>query len=99
VVATKATTQVMAHAVKIAFWGLPLSAVLTNPATAQDAHFPPLWALAACVPLSLIGTWAGGLVLDRMTDVGFRQWTKWIVTATGTIYLLRGFFPQYVQFG
>jgi len=99
VVATKATTQVMAHAVKIAFWGLPLIAVLNNPATAEDAHFPPLWALGACVPLSLIGTWLGGLVLDRMTDVSFRQWTKWIVTATGTVYLLRGFFPQYIQFG
>ncbi|HVY87793.1 MAG TPA: TSUP family transporter [Hyphomonadaceae bacterium] len=99
VVATKATTQVLAHAVKIAFWGFPLVAMLNDPARASEAHFPPLWVLGACVPLSLIGTWLGGLVLDRMTDVGFRQWTKWIVTATGTVYLLRGFFPGLIQFG
>jgi hypothetical protein len=25
-----------------------------------------------------------------MTDVSFREWTKWIVTATGAVYLVRG---------
>ncbi|MFT3724897.1 MAG: TSUP family transporter [Hyphomonadaceae bacterium] len=90
VVATKAATQVLAHAVKIAFWGFPLLEVLANPETAADANFPPLWMFAAIVPLSLLGTWAGGKVLDRMTDVSFREWTKWIVTATGLVYLARG---------
>lgn len=90
VVATKAATQVMAHAVKIAFWGFPLLAMLSDPALQADAHFPPLWMFAAVVPLSLLGTWLGGLVLDRMTDANFRTWTKWIVTATGLVYLARG---------
>jgi uncharacterized membrane protein YfcA len=89
VVATKAATQVMAHAVKIGFWGWPLLEML-NSAQAAEAHVPPLWVFAAVVPLSLLGTWAGGKVLDRMTDVSFRQWTKWIVTATGAVYLARG---------
>jgi uncharacterized protein len=89
VVATKAATQVMAHAVKIAFWGWPLIGILASP-EAQDAHFPPLWVFAAVVPLSLAGTWLGGRVLDRMTDVSFREWTKWIVTVTGAVYLARG---------
>jgi uncharacterized membrane protein YfcA len=88
VVATKAATQVMAHGVKIAFWGFPLFALLGTPEGA--ASFPPLWALAAVVPLSLMGTWAGGLVLERMTDANFRTWTKWIVTATGAVYLVQG---------
>jgi len=88
VVATKAATQVMAHGVKIAFWGFPLFALLGTPAGATS--FPPLWALAAVVPLSLLGTWAGGLVLERMTDANFRTWTKWIVTATGAVYLVQG---------
>ncbi len=92
VVATKAATQVMAHAVKIAFWGFPLFDILSNPATQADALFPPIWLFAAVVPLSLLGTWLGGLVLNRMTDANFRQWTKWIVTVTGVVYLVRGAF-------
>lgn len=91
VVATKAATQVMAHAVKIAFWGFPLIGILSNPDTAAQAGFPPLWAFVVIVPLSLLGTWLGGRVLDRMTDANFRTWTKWIVTATGAVYLVQGF--------
>lgn len=90
VVATKAATQVMAHAMKIVFWGFPLAGMLMDPATRAEAHLPPLWAFAAIVPLSLVGTWLGGKVLDRMTDVSFREWTKWIVTFTGAVYLIRG---------
>lgn len=90
VVATKAATQVMAHAVKIGFWGFPLFAILSDPARQADAHFPPMWMFAAVIPLSLLGTWLGGRVLDRMTDANFRTWTKWIVTATGAVYLARG---------
>lgn len=88
VVATKAATQVMAHGVKIVFWGFPLFALLQTPEGA--ASFPPIWALACVVPLSLLGTWAGSFVLERMTDANFRTWTKWIVTATGAVYLAQG---------
>lgn len=92
VVATKALTQVMAHAVKIAFWGWPLLAVLTAPeGSPLAASMPPVWMFAAVIPLSLAGTWLGGLILDRMTDANFRVWTKWIVTATGAVYLWQGF--------
>ncbi len=90
VVATKAATQVMAHAVKIAFWGFPLAAMLADGSHTADASFPPIWVLAAVIPLSLLGTWAGGKVLDRMTDANFRSWTRYIVTATGTVYLIQG---------
>ncbi len=90
VVATKAATQVMAHAVKIAFWGFPLIDILSKPGALPQTGFPPLWVLAAIIPLSLLGTWAGGRVLDRMTDANFRAWTKYIVTATGAVYLIQG---------
>jgi uncharacterized membrane protein YfcA len=90
VVATKAATQVMAHAVKIGFWGIPLISVLTDDAAQAEAGFPPWWMFAAVVPLSLLGTWLGGKVLERMTDANFRVWTKWIVTATGVVYLAQG---------
>ena len=90
VVATKAATQVMAHAVKIAFWGFPLIDMLSRVGASAETGFPPLWVLAAVIPLSLFGTWAGGKVLDRMTDANFRAWTKCIVTATGAVYLIQG---------
>jgi uncharacterized membrane protein YfcA len=95
VVATKAATQVIAHAVKIAFWGLPLLGMLQSTEQQADAGFPPLWMLAAVIPLSLTGTWLGGRVLDRMTDANFREWTKWIVTVTGAVYLARGFYDYF----
>jgi hypothetical protein len=34
-------------------------------------------------------------VLDRMTDANFREWTKWIVTVTGAVYLARGFYDYF----
>jgi uncharacterized protein len=88
VVATKASTQVLAHAVKIVVWGTPL---LLGVGNADDAaHLPPWWLYAAVIPLSIGGTWLGGMVLDRMTDTNFRTYTKWIVTCTGVVYLARG---------
>lgn len=91
VVATKAATQVMAHTVKIGFWGIPLLNAMTVANAEAEASFPPLWAFGLIIPLSLLGTWLGGLVLARMTDANFRAWTKWIVTATGAVYLMRSF--------
>jgi hypothetical protein len=29
-----------------------------------------------------------------MTDANFRTWTKWIVTATGIVYLAQGLMQQ-----
>lgn len=89
VVATKAATQVLAHAIKIVFWGAPLLWGAGEASQHVDA-FPPLWLFLAVVPVSLAGTALGGAMLDRMTDVGFRTWTKWIVTATGVLYLVQG---------
>ncbi len=90
VVATKATTQVLAHAVKIAIWGAPLLLSRSPQVAADVAVLPPWWVYAAVFPLSIGGTWLGGRVLERMTDTDFRLWTKWIVTGTGVIYLARG---------
>ena len=46
-----------------------------------------LMALAA--PLSMLGTVVGGRILDRMSDVDFKRWTRWIVTGVGVMYLVR----------
>lgn len=83
VVATKAITQVLAHLVKIAFWGAALLA------SARDSLMPPIWFFAAAVPLSMLGTTLGGKLLEAMTDVDFRRWMRWLVTAVGVFMLIR----------
>lgn len=82
IVATKAATQVAAHAVKIAYY-LPL-------VLAGDGLAVAWWVLGAALPVSVIGTTAGARVLARLSDVAFRRWTKRIVSAIGAVYVLRG---------
>lgn len=83
VVATKAATQVIAHGFKIAYY--------IAPALAGGALSQPLW-IAAAVPLAMLGTTLGAQVLKRMTDIQFRNATKWIVTVIGVFYVIRGIF-------
>lgn len=82
IVATKAATQVFAHLAKILVYGGPLLAT-------QAKDFPPWWLFVFAVPLSMLGTVAGGRILDRMNDVDFKSWTKWIVTGIGVLYLIQ----------
>ena len=82
IVATKAATQVFAHLAKILVYGAPLL-------TAQTAGMPPWWMFAIAIPLSMAGTVVGGRILDRITDVDFKRWTKWIVTGIGVLYLIQ----------
>lgn len=80
VVATKATIQVFAHALKIIFyWQAAVAMSLGEWG----------WVLLG-IPFAFLGTRSGNLVLARLTDVGFRYWTRWIVTIVGLYYLLRG---------
>ena len=83
IVATKAATQVFSHLAKILVYGAPLLGA------GQTAALPPLWVFALAIPLSMVGTAAGGWVLDRMSDVNFKRWTAWIVTAIGLVYLIQ----------
>lgn len=87
IVATKAATQVFAHLAKILVYGTPL--LLAGAGAGQDAGLPPLWVFALAIPLSMAGTWCGGLILERMSDVNFKRWTRWIVTAVGGLYLIQ----------
>lgn len=83
IVATKSATQVLAHLVKIAFWSVPVVAA------AGITAMPPLWLFVLAIPLSMTGTWLGGLVLARMSDVNFKRWMRWLVTVIGVVYLAR----------
>lgn len=82
IVATKAATQVFAHLAKIVVYGAPLIG-------AHGRGLPPWWVFALAVPLSMAGTAVGGLILERMSDVNFKRWTRLIVTAVGAVYLVQ----------
>jgi uncharacterized membrane protein YfcA len=83
IVATKSVTQVLAHLVKIVFWGVPVIAA------ARGGAFPPVWLFVLAVPLSMLGTTLGGKLLERMSDVDFKRTMKWLVTAIGAVMLLK----------
>ena len=82
IVATKAATQAFSHTVKMVFYGVPLIGAATT-------GLPPLWFFIAAAPLAMLGAWLGGKMLDRMSDVNFLKWTRWIVTGLGVIYLVQ----------
>ncbi len=83
IVATKSITQVIAHFVKIVFWG----GVFFDGFTAQNSGL--FFALVLAMPLSIMGTWFGSKILNRLHDKIFLQWVKVLVTLIGLIYLLR----------
>ncbi len=82
IVATKAATQVFAHLAKVLVYGAPLFA-------GTAVGMPPLWVFALAIPLSMAGTAVGGAILNRVTDVNFKRWTRWIITAVGVSYLIQ----------
>lgn len=82
VVATKAATQVLAHLAKTVVYGVGLLRL-------GGEGMPPAWILFLALPLSFAGTAVGARLLDRMSDAGFRRWTRWIVTGIGVAYLVQ----------
>lgn len=84
IVATKAVTMFASHLVKIFYFGLPLIAA------AGLTSLPPLWIFVAAVPCIILGTFIGTRILHRLSDIHFKSYTKYLVTAVGVIYLWRG---------
>ncbi|WP_110685971.1 TSUP family transporter [Salinicola aestuarinus] len=80
VVASKALVQVIAHSLKIVFYWR--AALVLGP---QEWG----WVLLG-IPVAFLGTRSGSRILNRLSDVGFRTWTRWIVTGVGGYYLVRG---------
>lgn len=80
IIATKAAIQFLTHATKVAFyWGAALTLSSEG------------WlAVAAAVPIAVLGTRSGNIILQRMTDANFRAWTRWIVTGIGAVYFVSG---------
>jgi uncharacterized membrane protein YfcA len=79
-IATKAVTQTFSHVVRAVYFG---SFVGLGDAV-------PLWTFAPGILLSIAGTSLAARVLERMSDAGFRQWTRRVILAVSVIYLVRG---------
>ncbi|MEP4052279.1 MAG: TSUP family transporter [Litorimonas sp.] len=84
IVATKAVTMFASHLVKIAYFGIPLLR------SQGLADLPPIWVLALAIPAVVLGTKFGTTLLERFSDVGFRKYTRILVTVVGIVYVFRG---------
>jgi uncharacterized membrane protein YfcA len=80
IVATKAMCQIFAHLAKLVYFGGLI---------ARGASIDP-WLAAMVVVASMIGTVAAKPVLERLTDVQYRRWAAYIVTAIACAYLAQG---------
>jgi uncharacterized membrane protein YfcA len=76
--ATKAVAQTFSHIARVFYFGS-----LTGTANV------PLWAIGPAVLLAIAGTSLAPFVIERMTDHGFRQWTRAIILAISILYLAR----------
>src|ERR1044071_1905227 len=79
-IATKAVTQTFSHVVRAVYFG----------SFAGVADAVPWWTYGPAIALSIAGTSLAAILLERMTDVGFRQWTRRVIFAVSLIYLVRG---------
>ena len=76
--ATKAVAQSFSHVVRALYFG-SLSGI-------GDV---PLWAMGPAILLAIGGTSLAPFVIERMSDHGFRQWTRAIIFAISVVYLFR----------
>jgi uncharacterized membrane protein YfcA len=81
VVATKAAAQTFGHLVKIVYFGALLGGAESE---------VELWLALAMVGLAMVGTTLSRRVLEGMSDVDFRQWTRRVVLVIGAYYLASG---------
>jgi len=75
--ATKAVTQSFSHVVRALYFG-SLSGI-------GDL---PLRAVGPAIALAIAGTSLAPFIIERMTDHGYRQWTRAIIFAISIVYLI-----------
>ena len=80
-VATKAAVQLLGHALKAGYFGHLLAS--------GGESISPLAVLLA-VALAIAGTHLSRFVLDMMSDAQFRTWSRYVISAVSTVYLIEG---------
>jgi uncharacterized protein len=76
--ATKAVAQTFSHVVRAVYFG-----------TLSGVGDLPVWWTGPAILLAIAGTSLAPIVIERMTDHGFRQWTRAIIFAISAVYLVR----------
>jgi len=82
IVATKACCQVVTHIAKIVYFGAVL--------TATEAEGLSITVVAVAIAAAITGTTLARPVLERLSDHGFRNYTRYIIMAIGIVYLVKG---------
>jgi uncharacterized protein len=78
--ASKAVVQTFSHVLRGAYFG----------SFGSLETFDNPWPYAAAIAVAIVGTSLTPLIIERMTDHGFRQWTRAIILTVSGIYLARG---------
>jgi uncharacterized protein len=76
--ATKAVTQTFSHVLRAAYF-----------ASLNGVGDLNLWMCLPAILLAIAGTSLAPFVIERMTDHGFRQWTRGIIYTISLVYLVR----------
>ena len=80
-IATKAAVQLLGHALKVGYFGHLLAS--------GGENLSPLAVLLA-IALAIAGTHLSRFVLDMMSDAQFRTWSRYVISAVSTVYLIEG---------
>ncbi len=81
IIGTKSIVQVAGHAMRVGYFA-SLAATL-------DFGLP-WWAFAGAIVLAIAGTQIAGMILERMSDAGFRSWSWRLIYSVSGLYVLRG---------
>ena len=81
VVATKAMSQTVSHIIKVLYFGGLLAA---------GKGSIDWWFALGLIVLAMFGTTLSRQVLEKMSDVNFRNYTRWTLSVIGVYYLCTG---------
>jgi hypothetical protein len=77
--ATKAVTQTFSHVLRALYFG----------SFGATQAFASPWPYVLAVLVAIAGTSLAPLLIERMTDHGFRQWTRGLILSLSAVYLVR----------
>jgi uncharacterized membrane protein YfcA len=78
--ATKAVTQTFSHVLRALYFG----------SFGATQAFESPWPYVLAIIVAIIGTSLTPILIERMTDHGFRQWTRGLILSLSAISLVRG---------
>jgi uncharacterized membrane protein YfcA len=87
--ATKAVVQCLSHVARAGYYG----------AVAGFTNVPTPTAALVAIALAIAGSALAPFVIERMTDHGFRRWSRVVIFAISAVYLVRAGFLLWPRLG